>query len=181
MTSIQSENVVNFRDAGAFVNLIACRAFLAEGRLFRGGTIQALANMDAIGSPATILSLKNSPNADREGVCMLHHPRPNTAECYQTDLPPVRAWIRGILCSLAQPPAQLPLYIHCHSGRDRTGVVVAALLKIADVPDDIIIEEYMLSDGADLPKIQRALAGLQHIEQKYPQHHILMLRSLLVI
>lgn len=64
-----------------------------------------------------------------------HFPLP--VESYQTDLPPVRAWIRGILCSLAQPPAQLPLYIHCHSGRDQTGVVVAALLKAHPCRDSV--------------------------------------------
>ncbi len=35
--------------------------------------------------------------------------------------------------------------IHCHAGKDRTGMVAALLLGLAGVPDDVIIEDYALS------------------------------------
>jgi protein-tyrosine phosphatase len=51
--------------------------------------------------------------------------------------------------------------IHCTSGKDRTGVVVAALLKILEVPDQIIVEEYLLSQGEVRAEwIQQALTGI---------------------
>lgn len=53
------------------------------------------------------------------------------------------------------------MFIHCASGKDRAGVAIAALLTVLDIPHDIIIEEYLLSDG--LVKrvwVERALEGL---------------------
>jgi len=40
----------------------------------------------------------------------------------------------------------LPLLIHCTSGRDRTGFASAILLSALGVPRNVIIEDYMLSD-----------------------------------
>lgn len=171
---------VNFRDVGIFVNLILGCDVLAENRLLRGGAIRDLANLAAIGAPATILCLKNGPNAAREGVRMLHHPRPNSSECYRTAERDTRNWLRVIVRSLAEPPVYLPLYIHCHSGRDRTGVVVAALLKILRVPNDAILQEYMLSDAADQTKIREALSGLEDIDSYFSARHMTTLRALLL-
>ena len=38
-----------------------------------------------------------------------------------------------------------PTLIHCVAGRDRTGIVVACLLDLVDVPDPIIAADYALS------------------------------------
>jgi protein-tyrosine phosphatase len=35
--------------------------------------------------------------------------------------------------------------IHCHAGKDRTGIVVALLLSLVGVPDDAIAADYALS------------------------------------
>lgn len=50
-----------------------------------------------------------------------------------------------ILRQLARPDAK-PCLIHCTAGKDRTGVIVALLLMLADVPKDLIAEEYSLTD-----------------------------------
>lgn len=110
---------------------------------------------------------------------MLHHPRPDTSECYRTAERGTRSWLRAIVHSLAEPPADLPLYVHCHSGRDRTGVVIAALLKIVGIPPDAILEEYMLSDGAEKAKIREALVGLEDMDSYFPAPHIVAIRKLL--
>lgn len=39
----------------------------------------------------------------------------------------------------------LPALIHCAGGRDRTGVVVALLLALLDVPSEVIVTDYALS------------------------------------
>jgi protein-tyrosine phosphatase len=39
----------------------------------------------------------------------------------------------------------LPALIHCHAGKDRTGVVVALLLSIAGVPIETIAQDYALT------------------------------------
>lgn len=36
--------------------------------------------------------------------------------------------------------------VHCHAGKERTGVVAALLLALAGVPDDVIAEDYVDSD-----------------------------------
>lgn len=179
MEHLDPASAVNFRDVGEFVGLIAGHDLLPRRRLLRGGAIQSLPSFRVIGEPRTVLCLKNGPNADREGVAMLHFPRPNTAECYETARPEVRSWLRAILRSLTAPPVRLPLYIHCHSGRDRTGVVVAFLLRLIDLPDEVIFEEYMLSGGADAMKIRRALDGLKDVERRYPAHESEAVRRML--
>jgi len=40
----------------------------------------------------------------------------------------------------------LPLLFHCTAGKDRTGFVAAAILKFLDVPDDAVIEDYLLTN-----------------------------------
>jgi protein-tyrosine phosphatase len=61
---------------------------------------------------------------------------------------------------LANPETAWPVYVHCTSGRDRTGVVIAAALLAIDVPRQVVAEEYLLSDGADLVAINRAIDGI---------------------
>jgi protein-tyrosine phosphatase len=35
--------------------------------------------------------------------------------------------------------------VHCQAGQDRTGMIVALLLRIASVPDDVIVDDYTFS------------------------------------
>lgn len=53
---------------------------------------------------------------------------------------------------------EYPVLIHCRSGKDRTGVVVAALLTILGVERDAIVEEFLLSKGAMREMIDVTLA-----------------------
>jgi protein-tyrosine phosphatase len=50
-----------------------------------------------------------------------------------------------ILRKLADP-ANLPAVIHCTAGKDRTGVAVALLLRALEVPDELVIADYTLSN-----------------------------------
>ena len=45
-----------------------------------------------------------------------------------------------------KPLKRYPLFIHCLSGKDRTGSVVAAILLVLGIGRDVIREEYLLSD-----------------------------------
>ncbi len=66
-----------------------------------------------------------------------------------------------IIQFVAAQECSLPVLFHCTSGKDRTGVVVAAMPKILNIPDDLIIEEYLLSDGeVNKAWIQQSLAGI---------------------
>lgn len=59
-------------------------------------------------------------------------------------------------------PAHYPALIHCAVGKDRTGVVIGLLLALLEVPDDVIIADYTLSNyyhqaiyATMLPELQR--------------------------
>lgn len=47
---------------------------------------------------------------------------------------------------IAQPPPGNGLIIHCTAGKDRTGVLGALLLQVAGVADNLIVEEYSLTN-----------------------------------
>ncbi len=62
-----------------------------------------------------------------------------------------------------------PLVIHCTAGKDRTGFASALILKALGVSDDLVVEDYLLTNrfyrraeaGAehDLPEAVRAVLG----------------------
>jgi protein-tyrosine phosphatase len=66
--------------------------------------------------------------------------------------------------------------VHCHAGKDRTGIIAALLLSLINVPDDVIAEDYSLSSaqishlikewraynlekGRDMQKFERKVAS----------------------
>lgn len=65
----------------------------------------------------------------------------------------------GMLCGLDA----LPALVHCSAGKDRTGVVVALILALLGVPDEVIAADYALSAGylnaANIAAIGRLQAG----------------------
>jgi protein-tyrosine phosphatase len=146
---------------GLFINLIAGRVVLPERRLLRGGTVKWLQDLVAIGQPKTMFCLQGSADEQHPEVRNHHFPIANDIEKYDTSRSEVRTWLRGIVCTVESGGIEFPLYVHCLSGRDRTGIVVAALLKICGAEDEHIVEEYRLSVGAENPEpIRLALAGL---------------------
>jgi protein-tyrosine phosphatase len=61
-----------------------------------------------------------------------------------------------------------PLVIHCTAGKDRTGFAAALILKALGVPDDVIVEDYLLTNrfykrtegvSSELPEEARAVLG----------------------
>jgi protein-tyrosine phosphatase len=50
-----------------------------------------------------------------------------------------------ILQAIADSPPGGVL-VHCHAGKDRTGIVVALVLALVGVPDEVIVEDYAASE-----------------------------------
>jgi protein-tyrosine phosphatase len=50
----------------------------------------------------------------------------------------------SVLTTIASYNAQTTLF-HCFAGKDRTGLIAALLLSLADVPDNLIAEDYELT------------------------------------
>jgi len=57
----------------------------------------------------------------------------------------------------------LPALVHCSAGKDRTGIVIALILAVLGVPDDVIAADYELSasylDGENTPAIAQLQAS----------------------
>jgi protein-tyrosine phosphatase len=51
----------------------------------------------------------------------------------------------GTALTVVADPDSAPLVMHCHAGRDRTGVLAALVLALLGVDDDRIAEDYALS------------------------------------
>jgi protein-tyrosine phosphatase len=54
--------------------------------------------------------------------------------------------------------------VHCHEGKDRTGVLVALLLLVAGVPEDEVADDYAVTEG-----VQRIVMvnSIEHLHQAY--------------
>ena len=80
----------------------------------------------------------------------------------------------GEILKLATDPANLPLVIHCTSGKDRTGIVVALLLHICGVPRATIVSDYTLTNRT----IEHFLAVYRAAVHRYPLARILKIEQL---
>jgi protein-tyrosine phosphatase len=75
--------------------------------------------------------------------------------------------VAGVIQAVASGLAEGAVVVHCHGGKDRTGIVVALLLSIAGVPRETIIEDYALSE-AQLEPLHAAWLEEQRIAQGHP-------------
>ena len=54
--------------------------------------------------------------------------------------------VAGIIKAVAASLEDGGLLVHCHGGKDRTGIIIALLLSLAGVPREIIAQDYALSE-----------------------------------
>lgn len=71
------------------------------------------------------------------------------------------AQIAQILSIIAER-ASHPVIVHCTAGKDRTGVLVAVLMALLGVDDEVIVDDYMLSADA-------MTALRQQLIERYPE------------
>merc|ERR1712232_730551 len=114
---------------------------------------------EQLGCPRTIINLRYEPDEvsllrDPSLVRLCHCRMGNKSNVYDTQSSEVRTWL-GNVFRLFETPVDLPILIHCKHGRDRTGVAVAVLLMILGVPREAIMEDFLLTDGAEVKDLQR--------------------------
>lgn len=85
-------------------------------------------------------------------------------------LPSALAAYRQLFDGLADP-ARRPALYHCTTGKDRTGWATAALLLLLGVPEDVVREEYLLTNTALLPTLKPIL---DRFEQRGGDPQLLM-------
>jgi len=164
---------VNLRDLGGIPTRAG--ATMAAGRLFRGAEPPVEAGLAARLITATgvrrVLDLRMEQEVEQSGPPLLpsvcewvrlplvetlepHWPNPidrtppSTAQRYFEMLQAGREAMARIVDVLGDANTK-PTLIHCVAGRDRTGIVIACLLDLLDVPDEVIGADYAISSEVD--------------------------------
>lgn len=162
-------SVENFFDLSA-----SFPSIIRPGILYRSAD-PTFADFSACGSPKTVINLRYEPDEPRwaldHGCIYLHSPIANKIEKYDTTQEEVRKWLAVTLRLIAT--AEAPILLHCRAGRDRTGIVVAVLLKILMMSDkedestavatvdECIVQDYMKVEGSERRQIEMTMSGLQ--------------------
>jgi protein tyrosine/serine phosphatase len=163
----------NFRDLGGLVTSTGVP--VRYGQLYRSDTLDCLTNDDHISFAAlgihTVIDLRAPSeiakrgriDLERQHVRYLNLPLVNTVGGsvrdpveaarfeypilgYQQTLAEGPDRMAAVLRALAEPEA-LPAVFHCFSGKDRTGLVAAVILRLLGVSESQIASEYALSQG----------------------------------
>ena len=181
-----TDGCVNFRDVGGYLNLILGQDLFQENKLFRGGSIDHVKVWADLGKVQSVINLRNGPDPEYFDCNYYHFPMANKVEKYHTAQREVKRWLNQIVALFETTDFRYPILVHCLSGKDRTGIVIAALLRIMDVDEKVIIEEYLLSEGeVTEARIGLALDGLQNLNSYFDRvnlervrHHLdTMLRT----
>jgi protein-tyrosine phosphatase len=173
-----TDGCVNFRDIGEYINLILEKEVLPEGKLFRGGSIDYIESLVEIGNIKSLINLRNGTDPTGFDIKYYHFPMSNKIEKYNTTLKEVRVWLNSILKVFENELIAFPILIHCLSGKDRTGIVVAALLLILGLEKNVIEEEYLLSEGeVKLELIQESIKGFENIEHYFNRVDLKKIRN----
>ena len=156
--------IPNLRDIGESINLIHGKKTLKEDLIFRGGSVNELFSKDELPKIETIINLRKGPDKYFDGIRNIHIPATDTLDNYLTDKNKIQVWVNQVL-SVICTNVTWPILLHCTAGKDRTGVIVATILKAIGTTDEDIKEEYLFSDGIkDSSHIDTALKGLGNIE-----------------
>jgi protein-tyrosine phosphatase len=158
------DGLINLRDLGGLPT--ESGATTLPGRLLRSESphtlsdsgLQALLDL-GIGAVVDLRTTSErehrpSPLVDA-GVHTLHAPiftddddypdhLATAAEVYCWWLRERRTGVAAAMTAVADAPSA-PILVHCHAGKDRTGVVVALVLRLAGVSADTIADDYAIS------------------------------------
>lgn len=174
--------ITNLRDVAETVNCLIGEEIMIEGRLYRGGTINDLFDRSELPDVKTVVNLRTGEDKTFEGIANIHIPAIDSIENYCTDNHQVKNWSNRVLSALNNA-ALFPILIHCTAGKDRTGVIVALILKCIGIEESVIVDEYLQSEGVKGPQnIITALEGFDSLEEYvYDQQIIDCLKQQLLV
>jgi hypothetical protein len=125
--------------------------------------------------PATVLDLRSAgeipegphpllPGPGVHNVVLLDHAgdpnalaqrRRTLVEVYLSMLEPGTGLIRAVELVASEPP---PVLVHCAAGKDRTGLVVALVLRLLGIGRDAVVADFALTTDA-MPDVMRRLVA----------------------
>jgi protein tyrosine/serine phosphatase len=85
------------------------------------------------------------------------------SDSYRLMVDASRDRLAAALAAIAEAPPGA-VVLHCHAGRDRTGLVVALVLRLAGASADSIAADYALSEGSTPVVMVNTLA---HLDAEY--------------
>jgi protein-tyrosine phosphatase len=158
------DGLVNLRDLGGLRT--ASGATTRSGRLLRSESPHTLSESGLrelldLGVGA-VVDLRTTSERDKHpsplagaGMHMAHAPiftdddeypdhLATAAEVYCWWLRERRAGVAAAMSAVADAPST-PILVHCHAGKDRTGVVIALVLRVAGVSVEAIADDYAIS------------------------------------
>ncbi|HVE24740.1 MAG TPA: tyrosine-protein phosphatase [Sporichthya sp.] len=156
----------NFRDIGGYPT--ADGATTRWGRVLRAGQLNEIGEaahpqIDELGL-RTIIDLREDVERAKSpasvypaGLTVLRHPLyhdrivlgdiDDLGVLYTQILDRCADTVTAALEHLAAPGA-LPALVHCSAGKDRTGLIIGLLLSALGVPDEIVAEDYAVTERA---------------------------------
>jgi protein-tyrosine phosphatase len=180
------EGAFNFRDLGGL--RAGTDRVVRSGVLLRSDTLQVLSArdvaylVDEVGLEI-VVDLRIGPEAVEHGrgplagmsVCYLNAP---LHEAPVSDLPPRDQSLALYLDHAGSPQSKVgtvvrivcalagrPVLVHCAMGKDRTGLVIALLLRLLGVDDAEIVADYLRTSAA-VPRIVERFRSWPH----YAEH-----------
>lgn len=201
---IELDGCHNLRDTGGYLT--------SDGRRTKWGTLFRADGLHQLGTDSqkklldysirTIIDLRRSdelveqPNVFAQSLLLVYlnislvedrneaRTLPGLFELNQRMLDNSQSQIKMLVQSLAEA-SRFPALVHCTAGKDRTGLVIALLLSLVNVPDATIAEDYALSAEYLTPLFEQlrqkiALAGedLSQFEKLLAAHPQTMLDTL---
>lgn len=113
------------------------------------------ANEPAAEGEISCLNLPMIDESDAEATTVFERAS-SKEEMYTLMLDVYQEPVGAILNAIAEAPEGAVL-IHCHSGKDRTGLISALLLSVAGVPEEAIAGDYALTDTCLQPLHDRLI------------------------
>lgn len=187
--SVRVPSVPNFRDVAGDGLVLSGGARMATGLVYRSGRLTTLSKADRnvlikaglsdiydlrtpdvarrAPDPAitgatyhlvNLYALNRPPKADLSSVTTAREYMRGLNRAFVSE-PAQRKRIAGVLREIAQ--ARQPVLVHCSEGKDRTGWVSAMLQFIVGADEDVVLEQYLLSNKARADEIAESYASVK--------------------
>jgi protein-tyrosine phosphatase len=169
--------IKNFRDVGCSINEILGFNFLKPCVLYRSGALDDVSSEDDLPKVKTIVNLRREEDPEFKNIRPLKAAPLDTMNNYVITSEIFQEWIQRLYNTLSDSEIW-PLLMHCTGGKDRTGVVIALLLKNLGVSDDAIVKEYMRGDHGNrypesMERLLREAPKIAHLKIKESQMQVI--------